>query len=50
MYLISHNHESSVSQTHSVRIVFIVLQAHDLLDVLNFLVLHDLVMLRLSHV
>jgi hypothetical protein len=50
MHLISHNHEPSVSQARSVRIVFIVLQAHNLFDVLNFLVLHDLVVFRLSHV
>jgi hypothetical protein len=49
-YLIGHNHKPSVSQAADIRVVFVMLQSHDLLDVLNFLVLHDLVMSSLSNV
>jgi hypothetical protein len=48
--LISHQHKPSISQSARVRVILVVLQAHNLFDILNFLVLHDLIMLRLSYI
>ena len=42
-HLIRHDHQLAVPQARDVRVVLVVLQTQDLLDVLNLLVLHDLV-------
>jgi hypothetical protein len=49
-HLIGHDHELSISQAAEVRIVLVMLKTHDLLDILDLLVLHDLIVLRLAHV
>jgi hypothetical protein len=49
-YLIRHYHELTIPQALDVRIVLVVLKTHDFFDVLDLLVLHDLVVLRLAHV
>ena len=48
--LISHDHQPPVPKTGYISIVFIMLQTHNLLDILNFLVLDDLIMLGLPNV
>jgi hypothetical protein len=49
-YLIRHNHEPPIPQTARARILFVMLQPHNLLDILDLLVLHDLVMLRFAYI
>jgi hypothetical protein len=49
-HLISHDHELPISQAPHVRIILVVLKTHNLLDILNLLVLHNLIVLRLAHV
>ena len=49
-HLIGHNHNLPVPQGNYVRIVFVVLQTHDLFDVLNFFVLHNLIVFGLADV
>jgi len=49
-HLISHDHELPISQAPHVRIILVLLKTHNLLDILNFLVLHNLIVLCLSHV
>lgn len=48
--LVRHDHQSSISKACHIAIDFVVLKAHDFLDVLNLLVLHDLVVLGLANV
>jgi hypothetical protein len=48
--LIGHDHELSISQAAHIGIVLVVLKAHNLLDILDLFVLHDLVVLRLAHI
>ena len=48
--LIGHDHELSVTKITRILVVLIVLQTKNLLDILNFLVLHDLVVLRFPNV
>ena len=49
-HLIRHYHELTVPQALDIRIVLVVLETHNFLDILDLLVLHDLVVLRLAHV
>lgn len=49
-YLIGHQHEPPIAKTSGVLVVLIVLQAENLLDVLDLLVLHDLLMLSIADV
>ena len=49
-HLISHDHELPISQAPYVRIILIVLKTHNLLDILDLLVLHNLIVFRLAHV
>ena len=49
-HLISHDHELPISQAPHVRIVLVVLKTHNLLDILDLFVLHNLIVLRLTHV
>lgn len=49
-HLIGHDHQPSIPQTRNIRIIFVVLQTHDLFDRLNLLILHNLIMLRLAHI
>ena len=48
--LIGHDHELSISQAVYIGIVLAMLNAHNLLDILDLLVLHDLVVLRVAHI
>ena len=48
--LISHDHELPISQAPYIRIVFVVLKTHDLLDILDLLILHNLIVLRLAYI
>jgi hypothetical protein len=48
--LICHNHNPSVAQVVSAGVLLVVLQPHDLLDVLNFLILHYLIMVGFANV
>ena len=48
--LIGHDHELSISQAGYIGIVLAMLKAHDLLDILGLLVLHDLVIVRFAHI
>ena len=48
--LIGHDHQPSVPQASCVRILLVMLKAHNLFDILNLLVFHDLVVLRLANV
>ena len=48
--LVSHNHEPAITEAGGVRIVFIVLETHNLLNILNLFVLHDLVVFRFSNI
>jgi hypothetical protein len=49
-HLIRHYHELPISQAAHIRIVFVVLKTHNLLDILDLLILHNLVVFRLAHV
>lgn len=49
-HLIRHNHHLPVPKVLSILVILIVLQAENLLDILNLLVLHNLVMLSFAHV
>lgn len=49
-HLISHDHELPISQARHVRIILVVLETHNLLDILDLLVLHNLIVLRLAYV
>jgi hypothetical protein len=49
-HLISHDHELPISQAPHIRILLVVLKTHNLLDILDLLVLHNLIVLRLAHV
>ena len=49
-HLVRHDHQLSVSQTARARILLVVLQAQNLLDVLDLLVLHDLIVLCLPDI
>ena len=49
-HLIGHDHELPISQALNVRIILVVLKTHNLLDILNLLVLHNLVVLSLAYV
>ena len=48
--LISHDHELAVSKIARILVVFVVLQTKNLLDILDLLVLHDLVVFSLANV
>ncbi|SRR5216684_5923934 len=50
LHLISHDHELPISQAAHVRIVLIVLKTHNLLDILDLFILHNLIVLRLAYV
>jgi len=50
MYLVSHYHETPITKTITIFIVFLVSQTHDLLDVLYFLIFHYLIMRRFAHI
>lgn len=49
-HLISHDHELPISQARHVRIILVVLKTHNLLDILDLLIFHNLIVLRLAHV
>lgn len=49
-YLIRHQHETTIPQPIHAGICFVVLQAQNLLDILDLLVLHDLVVLRVPDI
>jgi hypothetical protein len=49
-HLICHYHELPISQAAHIRVVFVVLKTHNLLDILDLLILHYLIVLRLAHV
>lgn len=49
-HLIRHNHQPPIPQTRRITIILIRLQPHNLLNILNLLILHDLVVLRLSYI
>ncbi len=48
--LIGHDHELSVPQAAHVLVVFSELKPHDLHDVLNFFILHNLSVVRLTNI
>ena len=48
--LISHNHKPAVSQTGDIRILLVMLETHDFLDVLDLFILHDLVVFSFSYI
>ena len=50
MVLVCHNHDTSVSQLFSVLIIFAKLQSNNFYNVLNFLILHDWLVRRFSHI
>ena len=48
--MISHDHELPIPKVVGIPVVLVVLETKNLLDVLNLLVLHDLVVLRVADV
>jgi len=48
--LICHNHQSTISQTFRRLVLLVMLQSHDLLDILNLLVLHNLIMTGFANI
>lgn len=49
-HLIRHNHQPTISQRAHILVLLVMLQTEDLLDSLDFIVLHDLIVFRLAHV
>ena len=48
--LISHDHNLAITQCRNILVVLVMLQTKNLLDILDFFVLHNLVVLRVSNV
>ena len=48
--LISHDHNLAITQCRNILVVLVMLQTKNLLDILDFFVLHNLVVLRVSDV
>ena len=48
--LIRHNHKLSVPKVSGILVVLVVLQTENLLDVLNLLVLHDLIVFCFTYI
>lgn len=49
-HLIRHNHQPPVPQAPHIRINLVMLEPHNLLHILNLLILHDRIVLRFAHV
>ena len=48
--LVRHDHQPAISQTSDIRVFLVMLQSHDLLDVLDLFVLHNLIVLCFADV